>query len=113
MQRERRSQRSKRIRPGDSPTSYDAGTAIMDDSTEKERQSGSGLRALVWPQNRWAVIVPLLAGLLLRSWWVWRFGMTTIDSRIYGEFARNVLEHHVYGYSNLLNGVLKPPTPTL
>ncbi len=85
----------------------------MDDPTAKERRSGSGLRARVQSQSRWAVIVPLLAGLVLRGWWVWRFGMTTIDSRIYGEFARNLLEHHVYGYSNLLNGVLKPPTPTL
>ena len=85
----------------------------MGDPTESERLNESGGSDRLWSGKRWPVIAALLAGLLLRGWWVWRFGMTTVDSRIYGEFARNLLEHGVYGYSNLLNGVLKPPTPTL
>ena len=85
----------------------------MNDPMENERRSASGAGNRLWQQSRWVLILPLLAGLLLRGWWVWRFGMTTVDSRIYGEFARNMLEHGVYGYTNLLNGVLKPPTPTL
>lgn len=85
----------------------------MGDPTSNERRSGARVQASAAWHRRWELIVPLLAGLALRGWWVWRFGMTTIDSRIYGEFARNLLEHHIYGYSNLLNGALKPPTPTL
>ena len=55
------------------------------------------------------VIAALAAGLALRLWWVWRYGQTTVDGRVYGEFARNVIEHHVYGWDR----VGKAPLPTL
>jgi 4-amino-4-deoxy-L-arabinose transferase-like glycosyltransferase len=55
----------------------------------------------------------LLAGLALRLWWVYRFGQTTNDTRIYGEFARNLMEFRVYGFNNIVHGVLMTPSPTL
>jgi 4-amino-4-deoxy-L-arabinose transferase-like glycosyltransferase len=55
----------------------------------------------------------LLCGLALRLWWIFHLGQTTNDTRIYGEFARNLLEFHVYGYSNFRHGVEAMPTPTL
>ena len=80
----------------------------MDNGLENGQQRGAGR---LW--RRWAVGAALLAGLALRLWWVWRFGQTTNDTRVYGEFARNLIEHGVYGWTNVVKGVLKPPLPTL
>ena len=55
----------------------------------------------------------LLAGLLLRLWWIFHLGQTTNDTRLYGEFARNLLQFHAYGFSNSVHGVPAAPTPTL
>ncbi len=85
----------------------------MGDPTEIARLGPSAGGDRLWAGNRWTVVAALLAGLLLRGWWVWRFGIVTVDSRVYGEFARNLLDHGVYGYTNLLHGVLKPPTRSL
>lgn len=53
--------------------------------------------------------LPLVAGLALRLWWVLHLGQITYDSHVYGELARNVMEHHTYGFSNAEHGV----TPSL
>jgi 4-amino-4-deoxy-L-arabinose transferase-like glycosyltransferase len=67
-----------------------------------------------WSAARLPVVgLALLCGLALRLWWILKFGQTTNDTRIYGEFARNLLEFHVYGYSNFHHGVAALPTPTL
>ena len=56
------------------------------------------------------IVCALVAGLLLRLWWVWKYGQVTDDSHIYGEFARSVLEHHVYGYLDAAHGPSAVPT---
>ncbi len=55
----------------------------------------------------------LAAGLALRIWWILHFGQTTNDTRVYGEFAKNLLQHGVYGWTNIVKGVLRAPQPTL
>jgi 4-amino-4-deoxy-L-arabinose transferase-like glycosyltransferase len=62
---------------------------------------------------RVAVTAALLLGLALRLWWIWRFGQTTTDGHIYGEFARNWLEHGVYGFASVAKGVTLVPQPSL
>jgi len=59
------------------------------------------------------VVLALAAGVALRVWWILHFGQTTNDTRVYGEFARNVLLHHVYGWTHIVKGVELQPQPTL
>ncbi len=58
-------------------------------------------------------MLAVAAGLLLRLWWILHLGQITVDTRNYGMFARNLLEHGVYGFDNLRNGILLAPVPTL
>ncbi len=60
-----------------------------------------------------SVVAALLLGLLLRLWFVFGEGRIAGDALIYGEIARNVIQHHVYGFSAALNGVAMAPHPTL
>src|ERR1700758_819988 len=41
----------------------------------------------------------LAAGLLLRLWFVVHLGHVAGDSLVYGEFAKNLLLHHMYGFT--------------
>jgi len=79
----------------------------MDDASK------NGPRGLWTRDGRFAVIAALVAGLLLRGWWIYRFGQTTNDTRVYGEFAGNLLKYHVYGWTNIVKGVLLKPQGTL
>jgi 4-amino-4-deoxy-L-arabinose transferase-like glycosyltransferase len=82
---------------------------MMHERNEIERRTSAGL----WARANAAVWAALAAGLLLRLWWVWRFGQITTDTRVYGDFARNLLQHGVYGYTNIVKGVVRAPQPTL
>jgi 4-amino-4-deoxy-L-arabinose transferase-like glycosyltransferase len=73
----------------------------------------NGPPARLWRGNVVAVAAALAAGMALRVWWILHYGQTTNDTRVYGEFARNLLEHHVYGWTNIVKGVLRPPQGTL
>ena len=55
----------------------------------------------------------LLAGLLLRLWFIARFSQIAGDTLLYGDIARNWLQHGVYGFTRTLNGLPAPPRPTL
>ena len=81
----------------------------MHDGTQIGRSRASGL----WDGSRTVAAAALAAGLVLRLWWVLHYGQTTVDTRVYGEFARNLLEHGVYGFSNSVNGIPRMPSPTL
>ncbi len=50
----------------------------------------------------------LLAGLLLRGFFILRFPRTAGDPMIYMDFARTLLEQHVYGYTWVVRGVPVP-----
>ncbi len=67
------------------------------------RGGGSG----VW------VAAAMGAGLLLRLLFLVRYAHIAGDALVYGDIARNVLEHHVYGFTATLNGVPTAPRPTL
>lgn len=89
-------------------------------SMERERRGGeeteSRERVLTgegWRGVGWMLAAALLAGLLLRLWFMLRYAWITGDALVYGDIARNVLEHHVYGFSETLNGVAAKPSPTL
>jgi 4-amino-4-deoxy-L-arabinose transferase-like glycosyltransferase len=41
----------------------------------------------------------LLAGLALRLWFIFRMAQVTGDTLVYGMFAKNVLQHGVYGFT--------------
>ena len=73
---------------------YDAGT--MGDGT----------------QRRW-VAAALACGFMLRMWFVLRHAHVAGDALVYGDIARNWLEHGVYGFTNTVNGVVTAPRPTL
>ena len=66
----------------------------------KERRRPSG----------WAVVLALICGLGLRVWFVVRHGYVAGDALVYGDLARNMLAHHVFGFSDALRGT---PRPTL
>ncbi len=52
----------------------------------------------------------LAAGLALRAWWVWKYGLVTGDSVLYGDIARNWMQHGVYGLTGIVKGapVVRP-----
>ncbi|MEO6922856.1 MAG: glycosyltransferase family 39 protein, partial [Bryocella sp.] len=55
------------------------------------------MRAMSAQRKRWAEVALLTAGLLLRWYFVWHRPGTFGDAQLYGELARNLLQHHVYG----------------
>ena len=62
----------------------------------------------------WGSVTGALAvGLALRLWFVWRQPYVVGDTLVYGDLARNLLLHHVYGFSQAMNGVALAPRPTL
>src|SRR6185437_254776 len=57
--------------------------------------------------------VALLSGLALRLWFVQHMSLVAGDSLLYGELAKNLLQHGVYGFSqgsNLAGGFRVSPT---
>ena len=76
----------------------------MGDRLSKEHALEGGWRS---------VMVALAVGLVLRLWFVWRQGYLAGDTLVYGDIARNLLLHHVYGFSQTVNGVAMAPRPTL
>ena len=86
----------------------------MDDAQENSAQpisrSTTGLLRGITHRQGISLGVAVLVGLLLRLGWVWKYGQVTDDSHIYGEFARSVLEHHVYGYLDANHGPTVVPT---
>lgn len=78
-------------------------------SIDDNSPAQSGLRGDWSRRTLVSVGIPLVAGLLLRVWWILHFGQVSYDSHVYGELARNVLQHHIYGFSNPDQTV----TPTL
>lgn len=61
----------------------------------------------------WPVGAALGLGLLLRLWFVVRYAWIAGDALVYGDIARNLLEHRVYGFSEMVAGVAAAPRPTL
>ena len=55
----------------------------------------------------------LLAGVLLRLFFILRLPYTAGDTLLYGDIAHNLLVHHVYGLSTVLDGATGAPRPTL
>ncbi len=55
----------------------------------------------------------LTAGLLLRALFLVHYSRVAGDSLVYGDIAKNLLEHHVYGFSESVKGVTAAPRPTL
>src|SRR5260370_20574590 len=56
-----------------------------------------------------SVILALAAGLLLRLWFVGHAATIAGDTLVYGDIARNWLDHGVYGFTQ----TAAPPRPTL
>ncbi len=81
----------------------------MSDSSDHNSPAGMGPEGDGPRRKLVRLGLPLVAGLALRLWWVLHFGQITFDSHVYGELARNLIEHHVYGFSNAAHGV----TPSL
>jgi hypothetical protein len=54
--------------------------------------------------------VALAAGLGLRGWWVWKYGLVTGDTLIYGDIAQNWMRHGTYGLTGFVRGepVVRP-----
>ena len=86
---------------------YDAERMTSGDSPQPYTESAARLRPSV------AVVLALAAGLALRVWWILHFGQTTNDTRVYGEFARNMLVHHVFGWTHIVKGVELNAQPTM
>jgi len=69
----------------------------------------------IWRQRRYwpSFTAAILAGLLLRVWFVFHFAHVTGDSLIYGDIARNLLQFHIYGFTDVRQGLVALPEPTL
>jgi len=52
----------------------------------------------------------LCFGLALRVGWVWKFGLVTGDTLVYGDIAQNWMRHGVYGLTGIVKGepVVRP-----
>ena len=63
--------------------------------------NGEGTLSVVKPQPRfWLwVFVALLAGLALRAWFIVHLGRVAGDSLVYGDIAKNLLRHRIYGFT--------------
>ena len=76
-------------------------------STPKPRPVSS--RDRLYPM----VAAALLAGVLLRLWFILKFSRLQGDSLVYGDFALNWLRHGVYGLTRTVRGLPAPPRPSL
>jgi 4-amino-4-deoxy-L-arabinose transferase-like glycosyltransferase len=47
----------------------------------------------------------LAAGLALRVWWVWKYGLVAGDTLVYGDIAQNLMRHGVYGLTGIVKGM--------
>ncbi len=65
------------------------------------------LRLWLW------LVLALVVGLLLRLWFVLHAARVAGDALIYGDIAKNLLQHGVYGFTRMVNGVAAAPRPTL
>ncbi len=75
---------------------------------------GDGLEARGSRAGGWVGITGALAvGLALRLWFVGRQAYVVGDTLVYGDIARNLLLHGVYGFSQTVGGVAVAPRPTL
>ncbi len=54
----------------------------------------------VWRQNRRFFILCVIAGAALRLLFIYRFPGVTTDSFIYGDIAKNWLQHGIYGFTD-------------
>ncbi len=63
--------------------------------------------------TRRTIAAALLVGALLRLLFVWRYSHVLGDSLVYGDIARNLLQHGVYGFTQVVGGKLAAPRPTL
>jgi hypothetical protein len=61
----------------------------------------------MWGAWGWSA---LALGLALRGWWIWKYGLVTGDSVLYGDIAQNWMRHGVYGLTGILRGepVVRP-----
>ena len=82
----------------------------LQNSVQPISPEAKGLLRGLARKQAFGVCFALMAGLLLRLWWVWKYGQVTYDSHVYGEFARSVIEHHVYGYLDADHGATVVPT---
>ena len=62
---------------------------------------------------RRAVAAALAVGLVLRLVFLWRLSHVMGDSLVYGDIARNLLQHGVYGFTQGIGGQVAAPRPTL
>jgi len=65
-----------------------------------------------WRWGAWGVAAIAL-GLLLRLWFAWRYGDVTGDTLLYGDLARNLLQHGIYGLSGMNKLGVATMRPTL
>ncbi len=63
--------------------------------------------------TRRTVAAALGVGLALRLVFLWRFAHVMGDSLVYGDIARNLLQHGVYGFTQVIGGHVATPRPTL
>ena len=63
--------------------------------------------------TRKTVAAALAVGLLLRLLFLWRFAHVMGDSLVYGDIARNLIQHGVYGFTQVVGGHVAAPRPTL
>jgi len=72
-----------------------------------ESQLAAWRRKLLRALPRLSVVLALAAGLALRLWMLKRYFLVDVDSLIYGELAKNLLQHGCYGLVGL-GGALGP-----
>ncbi len=63
--------------------------------------------------TRRTVAAALAVGLVLRLVFLWRLSHVMGDSLVYGDIARNLLQHGVYGFTQVIGGQVASPRPTL
>ena len=63
--------------------------------------------------TRRTIAAALAVGLMLRLLFLWRFAHVMGDSLVYGDIARNLLQHGVYGFTQEIGGQLAAPRATL
>jgi len=62
--------------------------------------------------RRWYAYA-LLLGIALRAWFILHHARIDGDTLLYGDIARNWLQHGVYGFTRVIEGVPAAPRPTL
>jgi len=65
------------------------------------------------PLSRRWYLYALLLGIALRAWFILHHARIDGDTLLYGDIARNWLQHGVYGFTRVIEGVPAAPRPTL